>query len=143
MPTEPRQAPAEPARRRERIGRSLAEAPLGIAAIGVVLAFAGALVMVAALFLLATDAPRAQTFLLFLVPAGLAGPYLGLKLVQRRPWARRALLVLLGLLAVSAVLRAATTPGLAYAAFAELIVLTLVVRYLVRPRIARAFQRPA
>jgi hypothetical protein len=143
MPTEPRQAPAEPTPPRQRIGRALAEAPLGIAAIGVVLAFAGTLVAVAALYLLATGGAEARTFVLFLLPAGLAGLYLGVKLVQRRPWARRALLVLLGLLAATALLRAATTPGLAYAVFAELIVLALVVRYLVRPRIARAFRPPA
>jgi uncharacterized membrane protein YfcA len=113
-----------------------------VAVLGVTLAFAGTLVTGAALYLLASGEDPARFFWLFLIPAGLAGVHLGVKLVQRRPWARRAMLVLLGLLAATALLRAAFTPGLAYAVFAELIVLALILRYLLRPRIVRAFTPP-
>lgn len=138
MPTEP-PSPADGSRRGGRVGEALAHAPLGVAALAVILVFAGALVTGAGFYLLVSGEDPRRFFWLFLVPAGLTGIYLGVKLVQRRPWAHRAMLVLLGLLAVTALLRAAFTPGLAYAVLAELIVLVLVIRYLLRPRILRAF----
>jgi hypothetical protein len=141
MHTEPQPAPPDPASPHHRgpVGAALASAPLGVAVLGMTLAFAGALITGAGLYLLASGEDPRRYFWLFLIPAGLAGVHLGVKLVQRRPWARRAMLVLLGLLAASALLRAAFTPGLAYAVFVELIILVLLLRYLLRPRIVRAF----
>lgn len=120
---------------------AMRQAPVGVLAMGGVLCFlaAGLVVGGAYLALSRPDAGWVSWAAVLIAGPGLL--YLGLHLTRLTPWAWRAVVLLLVLLIASSVVRAVTEPGAGASPIGEIAVELLVLVYLVRRPVRRAFGR--
>lgn len=121
-------------------GDGIRRAPLGVLVIGVVLFLLGGMLVVGGVYLALA---RRDTGWFAWLSALLLGPvtvYLALHLVRRTPWAWLTMILLLGLLIASSVVRAVGSPS-PFAPLGELVLEAACLAYLVRAPVRRAFGR--
>jgi hypothetical protein len=114
-------------------------APLGILFLAALLAIIGIGSIAGGCYLLLVSGSLSTWAAGTALMAGPAILYLTYHLVGLAHWTWRALMVLIGLLVVSSIVRIAVTPGFAAGPVVEITLETLFAAYLLRPTVRRRF----
>lgn len=121
-----------------RLGR----VPLGVLVLGAVLAFLGAGLLVAGVYLAVARADVGRLAAAATIIVGPLAVYVALSLVRLARWAWLAIILLLTLLLGSSVVRLVYSPGLPMESIGEIALEIVSLLYLGRRRVRGAFDRP-
>lgn len=120
-------------------GEMVREVPAGVLVVAAILAFIGVGTLIGGLYLIVVEAALEWAGWAMLLLAAPVSLYMAVQLVRRRRWAWRTIVFLLVLLLISSVLRAFVTPGVPAVAFLEIGIEVLLLLYLNRPHVRRAY----